>query len=58
MVELREADCCYNCEHIRCVRYSCWGVCPYCPHEDKTVMWHQICDEYDHREGELQFAED
>ena len=56
MAELREAECCYNCESFRQVRYSCWGECPKSPHEDHTVYYHQICDEFDWREGDLEYT--
>jgi hypothetical protein len=55
-VQIREADCCHNCEKFRCEKYSCWGKCVKHP-EFEDVFFHTICDNFEKRIGEMLFWE-
>jgi hypothetical protein len=54
--QIREADCCHNCEKFRCENYSCWGKCIKHPKFD-VVYFNTICDDFEKRTREMLFYE-
>lgn len=51
-MELRRAECCYNCDHSTCVRWSSWSICALKKNDDNTVYWHQVCEHFVLRQEE------
>jgi len=50
-IELKEADCCYNC--INSKNEYAWSRCKLLKSDDilndDTVGWHQVCDNFEKR---------